>query len=188
MAGWTVCKLLEQGYEVRTTVRSQKKQAAVVNMLEHEGVNTGKLSFAVADLTQKDGWDQAMEGVDYVLHVASPLGGNNHEDETLIPTAKAGAENVIGAAIRAGVKKVVMTSSEAANYPDKKDPRPDINEGFWTDMDNKWLTNYMRSKVVAEKTAWDIINKQSQNLAGSHSWSLHGRQEKQYRSNYGNAA
>lgn len=161
LAGWTVRGLLERGYVVRTTVRSERKEGAVTSMLEHEGVDTSCLEFAIADLTKADGWDGAMEGIDYVLHVASPLGGSNHEDPTLIPTAKAGVENVLGAAIRAGVKKVVMTSSEAANYPDKKDPQSDINEDFWTDMDNKWITNYQRSKIIAERTAWEIVGRQS---------------------------
>lgn len=161
LAGWTIRELLEKGYEVRTTVRSMKKSENVTSMLEKEGVNTSKLSFAVADLTSPDGWDDAMKDIDYVLHVASPLGGNNHEDPTLIPTAKSGVENVLSAAIRAGVKKVVMTSSEAANYPDKKDPNPAVNEEFWTDMNNRWITNYMRSKIIAEKTAWEMIGKQS---------------------------
>lgn len=130
-------------------------------MLKHEGVDTANLSFAIADLTKADGWDAAMEGIDYVLHVASPLGGKNHEDPALIVTAKSGVENVIGAAVRSGVKKVVMTSSEAANYPDKRDTRDNINEDFWTDMNNKWITNYQRSKIIAERTAWEIIEKQS---------------------------
>ena len=72
-----------------------------------------------------------------------------------------GVENVIGAAISAGVKKVVMTSSEATNYPDKNDTRDDINEDFWTDMNNKWITNYQRSKIIAEKSAWEMIGNQS---------------------------
>ncbi|MGI6204660.1 MAG: NAD-dependent epimerase/dehydratase family protein [Anaerovoracaceae bacterium] len=161
LAGWTIRKLLEQGCDVKTTVRSENKESQVTIMLQHEGVDTSRLSFAIADLTKSDGWDDAMEGIDYVLHVASPLGGNNHEDPSLIPIAKNGVENVIGAAIRAGVKKVVMTSSEAANYPDKKDPNPAVNEDFWTDMNNKWITNYQRSKVIAEKTAWEMIENQS---------------------------
>ncbi|MEE8837173.1 MAG: NAD-dependent epimerase/dehydratase family protein [Eubacteriales bacterium] len=166
LAGWTIRELLEKGYAVRTTVRSMKKSENVTSMLEKEGVDTSRLSFAVADLTNPDGWDDAMKDVDFVLHVASPLGGNNHEDPTLIPTAKSGVENVLGAAIRTGVKKVVMTSSEAANYPDKKDPNPAVNEDFWTDMNNKWITNYQRPKIIAERTAWEIIEKQNQtNLA-----------------------
>lgn len=161
LAGWTIRKLLERGYAVRTTVRSERKEAAVTSMLQHEGVDTSRLEFAIADLTSPNGWDETMEGIDFVLHVASPLGGSNHEDPTLIPTAKAGVENVLGAAIRAGVGKVVMTSSEAANYPDKKDTRSDINEDFWTDLDNRWITNYQRSKVIAEHTAWKMVAGQS---------------------------
>ncbi len=150
LAGWTIRRLLEKSYTVRTTVRSMAKADSVRNMLAKEHVDTSALSFAVADLTKADGWDAAMEGIDYVLHVASPLGGNNHEDPTLIPTAKEGVEHVFSAAIKAGVKKIVMTSSEAANYPDKKDTNPAVNEDFWTDLNNKWITNYQRSKVIAE--------------------------------------
>jgi dihydroflavonol-4-reductase len=160
LAGWTIRRLLEKGDSVRTTVRSMAKSESVRTMLRHEKVDDSALSFAVADLTRADGWDEAMEGIDYVLHVASPLGGNNHEDPSLIPTAKSGVENVFAAAIKAGVKKIVMTSSEAANYPDKKDPDPAVNEDFWTDMNNKWITNYQRSKIIAERTAWDMIGKQ----------------------------
>lgn len=161
LASWIIRNLLEKGYEVRTTIRSEKKISAVKDMLACEGVCTDKLSFAFADLTKEDGWDETMKGIEYVLHVASPLGGNNHEDPQLIPIAKSGVEYVIGAAIRAKVKKVVMTSSEAACYPLKTDNNQKVDETFWTDLDNKWLTNYMRSKVIAEQTAWNMIGKQN---------------------------
>ena len=70
-------------------------------------------------------------------------------------------ENVLNAAIDNGIKKIVMTSSEAACYPYKSDSNPKINEDYWTDLNNKDITNYQRSKIIAEKTAWDIIEKQS---------------------------
>jgi nucleoside-diphosphate-sugar epimerase len=161
LAGWTIRKLLEKGYDVRTTVRSEKKIAAVQDMLTTEGVNIANLSFAFADLTKADGWKEAMEGIDYVLHIASPLGGNNQEDPSLIQTAKSGVENVIRAAIDAGVKKIVMTSSEAACYPGRKYKKPTADESFWTDVNNKEITNYMRSKIIAEQTAWELIRGQN---------------------------
>ena len=95
------------------------------------------------------------------MHLASPLGGENHNDPKLIPTAKAGVTNVFNAAIDAGVKKIVMTSSVAAVFPGRVDTHRTIDETFWTDIDDKLVTNYMRSKVVAERTAWDIIGKQA---------------------------
>ena len=103
-----------------------------------------------------------MENMDYVIHTASPLGGNNHENPELIPIAKKGVENVLSSAIDEGVEKIVMTSSEAACYPDKSNADPKINESYWMDFNNKDITNYQRSKLIAEKTAWDIIGKQSQ--------------------------
>lgn len=161
VAGWTIRKLLEKGYNVRATVRSLEKSGSVTGMLEKEGVDTSRLTFAKADLAKADGWDAAVSGIDYVLHIASPLGGDNHEDPELIPIAKGGVENVISAAIRNGVKKIVITSSQAACYPDKNDTNQGVDETFWTDINNKWITNYMRSKIIAEKIAWELISKQS---------------------------
>lgn len=161
LAGWTIRKLLEQGHTVRTTVRSSAKSTVIVDMLAAEGVDTSNVSFAVADLGSSEGWPEAATGIDYVLHLASPLGGENHNDPKLIPTAKAGVINVFNAAIDAGVKKIVMTSSAAAVFPGRADMHRTIDETFWTDIDDKLVTNYMRSKVVAERTAWDIIGKQA---------------------------
>jgi nucleoside-diphosphate-sugar epimerase len=160
LAGWTIRKLLEKGYDVRTTVRSDQKINIVQNMLMQEGVDISGLTFTLADLTKADGWKEAMEGIDFVLHIASPLGGNNQEDPSLIPTARQGVENVIQAAIDAGVKKIVMTSSEAACYPGRSYRHPTADESFWTDADNKEITNYMRSKIIAEKTAWELVHRQ----------------------------
>lgn len=161
LAGWVIRKLLEKGYIVKTTVRSESKAATVTSMLEHEGISTHNLSFAFADLTKEDGWEDAMTGIDKVIHVASPLGGNNHENPELIPIAENGVKNVLNAAIKAGISNVVMTSSQAACYPDKKCSNSRVNESFWTETDNKWITNYMRSKLYAEKAAWEIIGPQS---------------------------
>lgn len=160
LAGWVIRKLLEKGYQVRTTVRSEKKIPVVQDMLNKEGVDITNLSFAFADLTRKDGWREAMEGMDAVLHIASPLGGNNQDDPTLIPTAESGVRNVIQAAIDAGIQKIVMTSSEAACYPGREYRKPSADETFWTDVQNREITNYMRSKIVAEKTAWELVGKQ----------------------------
>ena len=160
LAGWTIRKLLERGYSVRTTVRSSDKIHSVQDMLLNEGVDIRNLSFAIADLNKTEMWHDAMEGIGAVIHIASPLGGNNQDDPALIQTAKNGVENVIQSAINAGVKKIVMTSSEAACYPGRKYKEKTADESFWTEINNKEITNYMRSKVIAEKTAWKLIGSQ----------------------------
>lgn len=162
LAGWVIRQLLVQNYQVRTTVRSASKFQQIINMLQQDSINTDNLSYVVADLTSPNGWDEAMDGITDVLHLASPLGGSNPDNPNLIKIAKEGIVNVFQSAIKANVHKIVMTSSEAANYPEKSNHSPKINENFWTDLDNKGLTNYMRSKVVAEQTAWKLIKQQNQ--------------------------
>lgn len=160
LAGWVIRYLLEDGYAVRAAVRAMKKSGKVVDMLQAESVPTERLSFAVADLGSPDGWAEAVRGVNAVIHTASPLGGDNMDDPSLIPVAVEGVEHVIGAAVAAGIPKVVMTSSEAANYPDKKDSNPAVNEDFWTDEHNRWATKYQISKLKAEQRAWEIVDAQ----------------------------
>jgi hypothetical protein len=70
-------ELLERGYDVRTTVRSVAKADAVRKAVATEV--EPKLDFAVVDLTSDDGWRDAVEGCDHVLHVASPLGVSGQE-------------------------------------------------------------------------------------------------------------
>ncbi|QQC59201.1 NAD-dependent epimerase/dehydratase family protein [Rothia kristinae] len=161
LAGWTIRLLLDQGHTVRATVRQEAKGQAVVKMLAEEGVNTEKLSFATADLGSAAGWAEAVERADVVLHTASPLSGENHQDPSLVPMAEAGTRHVLDAAIAVGVGKVVMTSSAAAAYPSPADLGRTIDETYWTDPQDRRITQYMRSKVVAEKAAWELIARQS---------------------------
>jgi len=152
VAGWCVAGLLDRGYAVRTTVRDRSKESAV---REAVGGRDG-LSFAVADLTRHEDWDAAVAGCDYVLHVASPLGGDGRgTDETLVAPARDGAVRVLHAAVRAGVKRVVMTSSTAASTPAAT--RGEADETVWTDPADRSLTPYRRSKLVAERAAWDFM-------------------------------
>src|SRR5437763_1280770 len=88
VAGWCIVELLERGYAVRTTIRNPAKETAV-----RKATGGGdRLTFAIADLTDDDGWDQAVAGCHYVLHVASPLGGDGRsDDDTLTGPARDGA-------------------------------------------------------------------------------------------------
>jgi nucleoside-diphosphate-sugar epimerase len=88
IAGWCIAELLSRGYEVRTTVRDPGRERSVVNAVSSVASPAERLSFAVADLTADDGWDAAVKGVDYVLHVASPLGGGT--PEAMIAAARDG--------------------------------------------------------------------------------------------------
>ena len=154
IAGWCIAELLWRGYEVRTTVRDPGREQAVVDAVSSVASSGGRLSFAVADLTADDGWDAALKGADYVLHVASPLGGGT--PDAMIAAARDGTLRVLRAATAAGVKRVVMTSAANAASPSYATEGV-TDETLWTDPDDPALIPYRRSKTLAERAAWDFI-------------------------------
>jgi dihydroflavonol-4-reductase len=157
IGGWCVIGLLEQGYTVRTTVRSLAREAEVRANLGKMVKADDRLSFFAANLTEDAGWDEAAAGCDYVLHVASPLGVAEPKDpnELIIP-ARDGAKRALSAAIKAGVKRVVMTSSVAATS--KSGSGDSVSdETVWTDLSDPNVSAYSQSKTIAERAAWDLI-------------------------------
>ena len=158
IGGWCVVGLLQQGYTVRTTVRDLKSEPAVRAALAKAVDAQDRLSFYAANLTSDAGWDAATSGCDYVLHVASPLGvpAPKNPDELIIP-ARDGAKRAINAAIKAGVKRVVMTSSVAATSGPPNGPDSVKDEATWTDITDPAVSAYARSKTIAERAAWDLI-------------------------------
>ena len=158
IGGWCVIGLLQQGYTVRTTVRDLAREAGVRAALGTVVDPGDRLSFFAANLTEDAGWDQAVEGCDYVLHVASPLGVPPPKDPNdLINPARDGALRALNAAIKAGVKRVVMTSSVASTSPPVGAPSGVNDETVWTDSDDVRHGGYPRSKTIAERAAWDLM-------------------------------
>jgi nucleoside-diphosphate-sugar epimerase len=155
----TVARLVREGYRTRVTVREAGQQAGVLAALRQADVEpTDLLEFAVAELSTDRGWDEAMDGVSHVLHHASPFPFTPPETEDeLIGPARDGALRVIAAARNAGIPRVVMTSSYAAvGYTVKPDNH--YSESDWTDPDTPGLPAYHKSKVLAERAAWDYVN------------------------------
>jgi nucleoside-diphosphate-sugar epimerase len=158
----SILQLLDAGHQVRTTVRSLKREAEVRAMLKEGGAEAGdRLSFVAADLENDAGWPEAVAGCEYVLHVASPFPASlpKHEDELIVP-AREGALRVLRASRDAGVKRVVLTSSFAAiGYGAGEQGKP-YDETNWTNPDGDGVLPYVKSKAIAERAAWDFIAKE----------------------------
>ncbi|HEY0746685.1 MAG TPA: aldehyde reductase [Steroidobacteraceae bacterium] len=155
----TIARLLGEKHRVRATLRNLRREADVRAMLkEAGGVPSDQLSFFAADLKDDAGWSRAVEGCDYVLHVASPFPPNvpEHEDEVISP-AREGALRVLRASRSAGVKRVVLTSSFAAIGYGHKPQREPFDETTWTELGGSDATAYVKSKTLAERDAWDFI-------------------------------
>lgn len=156
VAGWCIVQLLQQGYRVRTTVRSLDREPALRAAIATQVDAGDALSFAVADLTRDEGWDAAVAGCDHILHIASPLGREAPKDrDALIAPARDGALRVLRAAVAAKVDRVVMTSAAATAR--ERGSNAIANETIWADPDDPLLDPYRRSKIVAERAVWDFM-------------------------------
>jgi dihydroflavonol-4-reductase len=167
IASHTILALLDAGHTVRGTARSAAKAAALNATLSAYSGRPIEIELVSADLSSDTGWAEAMVGIDYVQHLASPIPANlpRDPDELIIP-ARDGALRVLKAARASGVKRVVMTSSVAAIAYGWGDARPAVlNETHWSNPDNLAdNTAYTRSKVIAEKAAWDYVNGEGKGL------------------------
>lgn len=165
VAGWVIVEFLKAGYAVGTSVRSMKKtdrlEKEIAAMVSTEEM--ANLSFFEADLTSDKNWVENIQGADGVIHVASPMGNGTQSIEELVSVAKNGALTVLKAANDAGVKRVVMTSSQAASTPESGSSAV-LDESFWTDINNPDLDPYRISKVESEKAAWKFAKENDMEL------------------------
>ena len=105
---------------------------------------------------------KAIEGSTYVVHVASPYPSTQPKNENeLIEPAVQGTMAILNACRTNKVKRLVITSSMASViYPSEEDyPDDKFTEEMWTNPDKQGLSAYAKSKVLAEKAAWDFCEK-----------------------------
>ncbi len=160
LGGWCGAELMRRGYAVRTTIRDLRRADDVRSSFAAAGAENGeRLSIVAADLSADDGWQDAVAGCDYVLHVASPFPPAQPKDpDELIVPARDGALRVLRASLDAGVRRVVMTSSVAAvRHGRAASASAPYNEADWSDPDDPRRTPYVRSKTIAERAAWDLV-------------------------------
>ena len=158
----TILRLLAEGHDVRSTLRTLHREAEVRALLGAAGEE--RLRFVAADLNADAGWAEAVAGCAYVLHIASPFpaGIPKHEDELIVP-ARDGALRVLRAARDAGVQRVVLTSSFAAIGYGHAERQAPFDETTWTNLD-AGIAAYTKSKTLAERAAWDFIAREGGGL------------------------
>ena len=156
IAGYCVAQLLNDGWSVRTTLRSLAKAKAVRASIDNIAPKASEIEFVEADLNSDAGWGRAAVGAQYVLHVASPVPVTDpKDDDELIRPARDGTLRVLTAARDAGVKRVVMTSSISAIIFGRGVREKPFTEADWTDETNRHDTSpYDRAKTIAERAAW----------------------------------
>ena len=153
-----IIELLKNGYAVKGSLRSMHREEEVRDAIKTE-VEDANLEFCKLDLLEDAGWEDAMWDCDFVMHVASPFVIEDPKDENdLIIPAKEGTLRALKAAKKAGIKRIVVTSSVAAVNSHMMSGTSDHTT--WTDINSKYVTPYQKSKTIAERAAWDFINNQ----------------------------
>ncbi len=154
--------LLEQGYKVRGTVRSLAKKERYQFLYDLAPEKRDNLELVEAELLDKTSWSKAIEGVEYIFHVASPLPAEKPQDEMeIIKPAVEGTLNVLEAAVEKKAKKVIVTSSCLTFFVGHSGRL--LTEEDWSK--EEYLQGYPKSKFQAEKAAWEFYEKNKSKIS-----------------------
>lgn len=162
-----VAGLLNRGHYVVASARSADSAAAIrraVTPVLDDATNLEtRLRVVPLDLTSDVGWEDAMQGVDALMHTASPFPMVQPRDaQEVIRPAVDGALRALKAAQTAGVTRVILTSSTVSVATRDLPPgKAAFDEDDWSDNDHPTATPYSRSKTMAEQAAWDFVQKQA---------------------------
>lgn len=106
--------------EIRIFSRDEKKQDDMRHQLQAKNAETAKkVKFYIGDVRNIQSVKDAMHGVDYIFHAAALKQVPSCEFFPMeaVRTNIIGTDNVLSAAIEAGVKKVICLSTDKAAYP-----------------------------------------------------------------------
>jgi dihydroflavonol-4-reductase len=152
-----IVELLARGFRVRATLRDLAKADALRATVARQVEAADRLAFVAADLRRDDGWARAADGCELVVHVASPMGQSDIKGKDLLAPARDGTLRVLKAACEAGAQRVVVTSSVVASEPHANGQSKMGDGSSWTDLTAKGTSDYVRSKTLAERAAWDFM-------------------------------
>lgn len=181
---------LEAGYNARVAVRNQSGADKVLAASSIKKLNSGSnIAFVtVPDIVADGAYNEAVKGVQYIIHCASPLvsGVTDHFEEKVIAPAVKGTTSILHAAYTSPeVKRIVITSSIVASIPlnafiaptdevydgQKKIPPhtgPYANE-FHAYLDSKARALAATHEFVTEKKPqFDVINIMPSYLIGKN--------------------
>ena len=169
----------DRNYHVTCVIRSKAKTEPWLSRQFADAFSNQRIDIVeVADLLAPGCLDEAVEGKDYIVHVASPyvLTAKNNKKEIIEPAINM-TRNVLEAALKAEnaakaagrtpqLKRIVVTSSFAAVL----NPLKGIEKRNYTYTDKDWQPitytfmgmfytplAYLISKTLAEKSVWTFL-------------------------------
>ncbi|PFH46280.1 hypothetical protein AMATHDRAFT_70230 [Amanita thiersii Skay4041] len=176
VAIWLVRSLLEQGFSVRGAVRSADKGVYLTNMFKPYGDKFGLA--VVGDITKVGAFDEAVKGVDAIVHCATPVTFDADEPKDIIDPAVNGTLGILTSAKHAPQLKRITILGSIANIIHEDEKPLVFNENDWNDQALQavevfgrkapGVAKYAASKILAEKAAWKFHKDNKSQL----SWDL----------------
>ncbi|GAV65790.1 Epimerase domain-containing protein, partial [Cephalotus follicularis] len=170
IGSWLVKKLLEKGHTVHATLRNLD-DTSKVGLLKSLPAADTNLVLSEADIYNPSEFELAIEGCEFVFHLATPMQHdtqNSHYKDT-VEAAIGGVRSIADSCIRSKtVKRLIYTSSVIASSPLTEDGahfQSCINESCWTLVNvtsaysTDRLLGYTKSKTLAEKEALSYNDK-----------------------------
>ncbi|KAG8769042.1 methylglyoxal reductase (NADPH-dependent) gre2 [Serendipita sp. 397] len=163
---WIIKTLLTQSpsFHVRAAVRSQQKAELLKKLFKDHSDNLELVLFD--DISSPGALDEAVHGVQGIIHSASPLPSTNPDDDPQLhikPAVEGTLSLLKSAASSESVKRVVITASMASAL-EKTRCAPDT----WSNNAIRAVeqrgkkappaAKYAASKALAEKKAWEFMN------------------------------
>ncbi|KAL5571388.1 hypothetical protein UlMin_020985 [Ulmus minor] len=168
-----VKKLLDKGYIVHATLRNLDDVTKVSLLKSFPGADTRLMLFQ-ADIFTPESFENAIQGCEFVFHVANPMGPFDLQHKNMTEATIAAVESIATCCIRSGtVRKLIYTGSIVAASPLKEDGsgfKDFMDETCWTPFNlsiphsNQFLKAYQDSKTMAEKELLKFENKNGSQL------------------------
>ncbi|KAJ3534904.1 hypothetical protein NMY22_g6721 [Coprinellus aureogranulatus] len=173
VGAWVIHTLLAQGFSVRAVLRSEDKAKPLqqhFSIHDHDekvkdAAANGKLEFVyVADFVKEGAFDGVMEGVEAILHLASPLPtGNGPADDFILPAVNGTHEppprSLAPFILRQTLCVLLVDGCLIFDEDDWGTDVQTLKEAQERGEDAPFMVKYRASKTLAERAAWDWVKK-----------------------------
>lgn len=165
LGSWLIMRLLQRGYSVNTTIRSNPDSKRDIKYLTNLEGASERLQIFNADINKPQSFAAAIEGCMGVFHLAQPMDFEEEEvDETKVKSVITATLVILQACIDSKtVKRVVYTSSATAVIFNEK-VSDIVDESSWSDVDfikfaKTAMPSYPVCKTLTEKAAIEFAGK-----------------------------
>ncbi|KAK2591888.1 hypothetical protein QQS21_010412 [Conoideocrella luteorostrata] len=162
----TLTLLLQEGYVVRAAVRNQAGFDRISSLGPVAKFKAQLSSVIVPEITVPGAYDEAVRGVKYIVHAASPLPGSTQGADyqaTLIQPAVEGTVGILKSAAKTtGIERVVITASVSSIVSNERVRSGVMFDENTLDTDTKGPLNdevyaYFASKALAHAAVKDFM-------------------------------